>query len=364
VHIELVLVALLALIAALAVLARLLRVPYPILLVLGGVAVGFIPGAPKVELDPDLVLLIFLPPLLYAAALFVSVRELRKNVRPVSLLAIGLVLATTVAVALTAHYVIGLSWPVAFVLGAIVSPTDAVAPAEIVRRLGVPRRVVTIIEGENLTNDWTALVVYRFAVAAVVTGTFSFAEAVPKFFLTGIGGIAVGLAVGWIVKQLRARLDDPPTEITISLLTGYAAYLPAEQLGFSGVIAAVTVGLFMGWNAPVLTTPTVRMQTYAIWGVLQFLLNALLCVLVGLQLPGIIDKLSGSAAGDLAAWGALVAGVVIVVRLVWVYILTYLPRLVFRRIRERDPYPSPRVVAVIAWSGMRGAVSLAAALAL
>ena len=258
---------------------------------------------------------------------------------------------------------IGLSWPVAFVLGAIVSPTDAVAPAEIVRRLGVPRRVVTIIEGENLTNDWTALVLYKFAIAAVVTGAFSLGNAGPEFFLTGIGGVAVGLAVGWITKKVRARLDDPPTEITISLLTGYAAYLPAEQLGFSGVIAAVTVGLFMGWNAPVLTTPTVRMQTYAIWGVLTYLLNAVLFLLVGLQLPGILESLSGSA-GELAGWGALVAAVVIVVRLVWVFILTYVPRWLFAGIRERDPSQSPRVVAVIAWSGMRGAVSLAAALAI
>ncbi len=347
-----------------AILAQKSRVPYPILLFIGGVAIGFTPGVPRVQLAPEIVLLIFLPPLLYAAALFSSVRELARNARPISLLAIGLVLATMVAVASVAHYVIGLSWPVAFVLGAIVSPTDAVAPAEILRRLGVPRRVVTIVEGENLTNDWTALVLYRFAIVAVVSGVFSFAEAFPRFLLTGLGGLAVGLGIGWIVKQIRSRIDDPPTEITISLLTGYAAYLPAEELGFSGVIAAVTVGVFMGWNAPLLTTPTVRIQTYAIWEVLQFLLNALLFVLVGLQLPGILEALSGRATSDFIGYGALVAAVVIVVRLVWVYVLTYLPRRLSPALRRRDPDPDSRVVAVIAWSGMRGAVSLAAALAI
>jgi len=253
---------------------------------------------------------------------------------------------------------------VAFTLGAVVAPTDAVAPVTIVRRLGVPRRIVTVIEGESLTNDWTALVLYRFAVAAVVSGSFSLAEAAPRFLLTGLGGLAVGLLVGAAVAAVRRRLDDPPTEITISILTGYAAYLPAEELGFSGVIAAVTVGIYMGSRTSQVTTPTVRMQGYAVWELIQFLLNAFLFVLIGLQLPGVIDGIEGRGAGELAGYAALVGATVIVVRIVWVFAFTYGPRRVFPRIAERDPAPPWRQVAALSWSGMRGGVSLAAALAI
>ena len=241
-HAELIIFGLLCGIAGLAVLAGKLGVPYPITLVAGGAVIGFVPGVPDVQLDPDLVLLIFLPPLLYGAAFFTDLRDLRRNARPIALLAIPLVLVTMCAVAVVAHGTIGLGWPEAFVLGAIVSPTDAVAPAEILRRLNAPRRLLIVIEGESLTNDGTALVLYKVAVAAVVTGSFSFWDAGLKFVANGLGGLAIGLAVGWIIKQVRARIDDPPTEITISLLSGYAAYLPAEELGLSGVIAAVTVG--------------------------------------------------------------------------------------------------------------------------
>jgi len=363
-HTELVLFGLLLAVTVLAVAARWIRVPYPILLVLGGSALGFTPGMPDVSLDPDLVLLIFLPPLLYAAAFFANLHELRRNVRPIGLLAIGLVLATMGAVAVVAHAAVGLSWAVAFTLGAVVAPTDAVAPLTIVRRLGVPRRVITVIEGESLTNDWTALVLYRFAVAAVVSGSFSLAEAGPRFLLTGLGGLAIGLAAGHVVAFVRQRLDDPPTEITVSLLTGYAAYLPAEELGFSGVIAAVTVGIFMGSRTSRVTTPTVRMQGFAVWEILQFLLNAFLFMLIGLQLPSVLDGLGGRGAGELAGYAALVGAVVVGVRVVWVFVFTYLPRVVFPRIAERDPYPSWRPVAALSWTGMRGGVSLAAALAI
>ena len=279
-HVELIVFGLLLAIAGLAVVAGLVRVPYPVTLVIGGAAIGFLPGVPEVELDPDLVLLIFLPPLLYGAAFFTSVRDLRRNARAISMLSIPLVVVTMGAVALVAHEVIGLDWGPAFVLGAIVSPTDAVAPAEIMRRIGAPRRLITIVEGENLTNDWTALVLYRFAVVAVVTGTFSIWEAVPKFLLTGVGGVLVGLAAGRVIREVRARIDDPPTEITISLLSGYTAYLPAEELGLSGVIAAVTTGLYMGWHTPQLTTPLMRLQGVAVWEILTFLLNAVLFLLV------------------------------------------------------------------------------------
>jgi CPA1 family monovalent cation:H+ antiporter len=311
-HFELVVFGLLVAVSALAVLARLARIPYPILLVLGGLAFGFIPGVPDVQLEPDLVLLLFLPPLLYSAAFFSNLRELRSNARPISTLAIGLVIATMVTVALVAHEVIGLSWPVAFVLGAVVSPTDAVAPAEILRRLSVPRRVVSIVEGENLTNDWTALVAYKFAVAAVVTGSFSLLEAGPEFIYTGIAGVAVGVAAGALIAAVRRRVEDPITEITISLLTAYAAYLPAEAIGGSGVLAAVTAGVWLGWRASELTNHTTRLQLTAIWQFLVFLLNAVLFVLVGLQLPSVLDQLSGRTGGELAGYGALIALVVIV----------------------------------------------------
>lgn len=363
-HLELVLFGLLVAVAGLAVVARVVGVPYPILLTIGGLAIGFVPGVPDVELDPDLVLLIFLPPLLYAAAFFSNLRELRNNLRPIGLLAIGLVIATMVVVAVVAHFAIGLEWQVAFVLGAVVSPTDAVAPAAILRRLGVPRRVVSVVEGENLTNDWTALVAYKFAVAAVVTGSFSLIEAGPEFVLTGVGGIGIGAIVGIVIAAVRRRVDDPVTEVTISLLTAYAAYLPAEELGVSGVLAAVTVGVWLGWQASELTTHTTRIQLFAIWEVLQFLLNAFLFLLIGLQLPGVLDQLDGRSAGELAWHGALISAVVIVVRLAWVYLFTYLPRRLSPRIRERDPLPPWRNTTLVAWSGMRGAVALAAALAI
>ncbi|HEX6584498.1 MAG TPA: Na+/H+ antiporter [Thermoleophilaceae bacterium] len=363
-HIELVVFGLLLATAGLAVLAGVLRVPYPITLVLGGTVIGFLPGVPTVQLDPDIVLLIFLPPLLYGAAFFTSIRELRQNARAIAALAIPLVFVTMAAVAVLAHEVVGLGWAESFVLGAIVSPTDAVAPAEILRRVGAPRRLLAIVEGENLTNDWTALILYRVAIAAVVSGSFSLWEAGLEFIASGIGGLAVGLAAGWLIRQVRSRIDDPPTEITISILSGYAGYLPAEELGFSGVIAAVTTGIYMAWYTPQLTTPVMRLQGMAIWEILTFLLNAVLFLLVGLQLPGILDNLSGRSAGELLLWGALVSLVVIAVRLVWMFTTPYLIRLVDRREsqRLRRVPAGPRLV--VGWAGMRGSVSLAAALAI
>ena len=363
-HIELVVFGLLVAIAGLAVLAGVLRVPYPITLVLGGTVIGFLPGVPDVELDPDLVLLIFLPPLLYGAAFFTSVRELRQNARAIAALAIPLVFVTMAAVAVVAHEVVGLGWAESFVLGAIVSPTDAVAPAEILRRVGAPRRLLAIVEGENLTNDWTALILYRVAIAAVVTGSFSLWEAGLEFIASGIGGLAVGLAAGWVIREVRSRIDDPPTEITISILSGYAGYLPAEELGFSGVIAAVTTGIYMAWYTPQLTTPVMRLQGVAIWEILTFLLNAVLFLLVGLQLPGILDDLSGRSAGELLLWGALVSLVVIAVRLVWMFTTPYLIRLVDRRESQRRMRVPAGPRLVVGWAGMRGSVSLAAALAI
>jgi CPA1 family monovalent cation:H+ antiporter len=363
VEIELVLTLILAAVLALLIVAEWIRVPYPILLMVGGLALALLPGIPEVELEPELVLLILLPPLLYAAAFFTPLRELRRNIREISLLAIGLVLATMVAVAAVAHVALGFGWAEAFVLGAIVSPTDPVAATSIARRLHVPGRIVTIVEGEALINDGTALVAYKFAVAAVVTGSFSLLEASGEFVLNAAGGVAVGIAVGAAVAAVRRRLDNPPVEVTIALFTAYFAYLPAEAIGVSGILAAVTVGIYMGRLTSRLTSPTTRIQGVAVWEIVTFVLNSALFVLIGLQLPTVVEGIDGLRA-ELIADAALIAATVMLVRIAWVFPFTYGPRLVWRRMREREPPPPWQHTLIVAWTGMRGAVSLAAALAL
>jgi CPA1 family monovalent cation:H+ antiporter len=364
-HNALVLFAVLAAGAALLALAPTLHLPYPILLVLGGLALGFVPGMPHIALQPQIVLVALLPPLLYSSAFFTSLRDLRTNIRPLSLLAVGLVLVTTVTVAAACHaFISGLSWPVSFVVGAIVAPTDAVAATAIASRIGLPRRLVAIIEGESLVNDATALVIYKFAVVAVLTGTFSLWHAVWRFGVDVAGGIAVGIGIGYVIRQVRRRLNHSPTEIAIALFSGYFAYLPAEALGVSAVLAAVTVGVYVGWYTPELTTVQTRLQGDAVWEILVFMLNALLFVLVGLQLRPILDNLSGRSPMALIVDGLIVSGAVIGTRLFWIYPATYLPRWLFPRIRARDPYPPWQYPTVIGWAGLRGAVSLAAALAL
>jgi Na+/H+ antiporter len=364
-HLDLVLLAVLAAVSVLLVVAYHSQIPYPILLVVGGAGLGFVPGVPDVQLDPDLVLVIVLPPLLYAAAFFSSLRELRDNLREISMLAIGLVIFTMAGVAVVAHEVIdGMSWEAAFVLGAVVSPTDPVAASSIAARAGAPRRYVTIVEGESLVNDSTALVAYKFAVAAVATGSFSMAEAGGRFVLNAIVGIAIGIAVGFVIAKLRKTLDDAPTEITISLVTPYFAYLPAEALGVSAVLAAVTAGIYLGWHSPELITPATRIQAFSVWEILVFVLNAVLFVLVGLQLPSVIDGISGLSTGSILGYAVAVSAAVIVIRFLWVFPSTYLPRLLSRRIRERAPAVHWQFAAIVAWTGMRGAVSLAAALAI
>jgi Na+/H+ antiporter len=341
------------------------RIPYPILLVVGGAGIGFVPGIPDVQLAPDLVLVLVLPPLLYAAAFFSSLRDLRDNLRPISLLSIGLVIATTAGVAVVAHAVVdGMSWETAFVLGAVVSPTDPVAATAIASRLGAPRRYVTVVEGESLLNDSTALIAYKFALAAAVSGGFSLAHAGERFVINGVAGVAIGLAVAFVIAQLRRAVDDAPTEISISLMTPYFAYLPAEALGVSAVLAAVTTGVYLGWKSPELITPDTRIRVFAVWEVVVFVLNAALFVLVGLQLPSVLDGIGDLSATAAIVDGAVVCAAVIVIRFLWVFPATYLPRLVFPRIRARDPYPPWRQPAIVAWTGMRGAVSLAAALAI
>jgi monovalent cation/hydrogen antiporter len=364
-HEQLVLLTLLVALAALLVLAPVLRTPYPVLLVLGGLALGFVPGIPTISLPPDLILVGILPPLLYSAAFYTSLRDLRQNVTQISLLAIGLVAATTVGVAVVAHeFVSGLGWGPAFVLGAIVSPTDPLAATAIARRLGVPRRIVAIVEGESLVNDGTALVLYRVAVVVVVSGSFSIWDAGLRFVGTAAGGIAIGLAVGYVIAAVRRRVDNPPVEVTIALLSGYFAYLPASAAGVSGILAAVTVGVYMGWRTPELTSVQTRLDGAAMWQIFTFVVNALLFALVGLQLNNILDSLSGRTAWELLSDAALVSAAVIAIRIVWIFPFTYGPWAWLARARESVSAPPWQRPAVVAWMGMRGAVSLAAALAL
>jgi NhaP-type Na+/H+ or K+/H+ antiporter len=374
---------LLVVVVALATLATRLKIPYPILLVLGGSALGFVPGLPPVELDPELVFLLFLPPLLYVSAIFTSWRDFRANVRAISLLAVGLVLMTTFVVAAVVHAVAGLPWAAAFVLGAIVSPTDAIAATTVAQRLGVPRRIVTILEGESLVNDATGIVAYRVAVAAVITGAFSIWEAGLQFVVGAAGGIAVGFAVGWLIVWARRHLsEDPSVQNIISLLTPFVAYLAAEELPhslwerlhdligvpadlhFSGVLAVVTTGLYLGRKGPYIISSGTRLQGYATWELITFLLNGLIFILIGLQLRNVVARLDVYSADELIFYAVLVSLTVVLVRILWVFPATYAPRWVSRRLRERDPAPPWRSVTIVAWTGMRGVISLAAALAL
>jgi CPA1 family monovalent cation:H+ antiporter len=362
--VELVLISLLVAVSVLSAASRAIGVPYPIVLVLGGLVMGFIPGVPDVELDPELVLVIFLPPLLYSAAFFASLRDLRYDLRSISLMAVGLVIATACAVAVVAHALIeDLPWAAAFALGAIVAPTDPLAAIEVGRRVGLPRRLATILEGESLINDGSALVIYRVAVLAV-GGTFSYADAGARFVLGAAGGIAIGLAVGWVIAEIRKRLDDPPVEVTISILSGYAAYVPAERIGASGVIAAVTIGIYIGWRAPEISNPRQRIAGFSMWTILTFLLNALLFVLIGLQLPLILEGLQDEPIGELLGVAAAVSAVVIACRMVWVHVITYAIRALDRRASQVARRGTWQGRIVTGWAGMRGAVSLAAALAL
>jgi Na+/H+ antiporter len=366
-HGELVVLAVLMGAGAFLLLAERTQIPYPILLTVGGTGLAFVPGLGDFELDPDIILVAFLPPLLYSAAFFTSVQDLRANAGPISFLAVGLVTATTVSVAVVAHaFVDDLSWPAAFVLGAIVSPTDPVAATEIAVRSRAPRRLVTIVEGESLINDATGLIAYKFAVAAVLSGSFSLAAALGDFLLSAVVGVAIGLVVGFAVAEVRRRLDDAPTEIAVSLLTPYVAYLPAEALGVSAVLAAVTAGLYLGWRSPELVTPSTRIQIVGFWEILNFAANAVLFVLVGLQLRTVLDGLTGYSTIELAAWAALTALTVIATRMLWVYPFNIVARLLVRRLPRRrgDPPPDLKLTGLLGWSGMRGSVSLAAALAI
>ena len=350
--------------AVLAQLARTLNVPYPIFLVLGGLAIGFVPGLPKVEIPPEVIFLIFLPPLLNSAAFSSSPLDLRAHLRPIVLLAVGLVLATTCAVAVVAHAVIGLPWAAAFVLGAILAPTDPVAAEAIFSRLGVPGRVGTVVGGESLVNDGTGLVAFRLAVGAV-GGTFVFWEAGLSFLLVGGGGLLVGLIIARIVLPLWARLEEPSILITFSLLIPYAVYILAEEvLHVSGILAVVTYGLYQGWRSPRLfPNASTRIQALSFWRVLVFLLEALLFVLVGQQLPSIVGNIGEYSISEVLIYAALVYGVVLGARLAWFFTTPYLHPVFDRLLRNRYLRSPWQERLVMSWSGMRGAISLAAALA-
>jgi CPA1 family monovalent cation:H+ antiporter len=354
---------LLAVLAGTALLARRINVAPAILLLLAGIALAFVPGMPSLELPPELVLLVVLPPLIYSASVAMSWREFRYNLRPIILLSVGCVIFTAFAVAAATHYLIGLPWNIGFLLGAIVAPPDVVAPLAIARKLGIPRRILVVLEGEGLANDATALILYRFAVAAISTGTFSLPKAMGEFAAIVAGEMLFGAAVGWLSLRARHRARDPQIEITLSLITPYVAYWVPEHFGGSGVIATVACGLYMSWNGPLLISSATRLQGIFFWDLVIYLIEGLLFLLTGFQMRLLFEKSKAFPLDDILIATALVTVMIVVARFAWVFPATYLPRLI-KRVRTRDPSPPWQWVFVLSFTGVRGAVSLAAALAL
>jgi Na+/H+ antiporter len=355
------LLALLVVVAVLVTLSRRIRVPYPVLLLLGGLIVGLIPGIPPLQLDPEIVFLIVLPPLLYVSAFLTPIRDFRANLKNISSLAIGLVaISAGVVAAIAMALVPGMTWPLAAALGAIVSPPDAVAATAIAQRLAVPRRIVSILEGESLLNDATALTIYRAALAAAAAAvTVSVIGSLASFVFVALGGILIGLAIGWVTSWVRIHLTDTPVEITVSLMTPYAAYLPAELLGVSGVLAAVTAGLYLGRRSSRIMGSEARLAGRAVWESLVFLLTGVVFLAIGFQISSISRQMDRTTLLQLAAVGVVVSLALIVVRAVWVFGLNLRDLLAKeqRRVRLRESI-------VLSWAGMRGVVSLAAALAI
>ena len=354
---------LVAVLAATALLARRINVAPAILLLLAGVALAFVPGMPALELPPELVLLLVLPPLIYSASVAMSWREFKFNLRPIILLAVGCVMFTAFAVAAATHFLIGLPWNVGLLLGAIVAPPDAVAPLAIARRLGIPRRILVVLEGEGLANDATALIMYRFALAAIMTGMFSLPEAMGEFAGIVVCEMLFGAAVGWLSLWTRHHARDPQIEITLSLITPYVAYLVPAHFGGSGVISTVACGLYMSWNGPLLISAATRLQGIFFWDLVIYLVEGLLFLLTGFQIRLLFENSKAFPLGDILTVTALVTLMVVVARFAWVYPATYLPRQI-KRVRDRDPSPPWQWVFVLSFAGVRGAVSLAAALAL
>jgi CPA1 family monovalent cation:H+ antiporter len=355
---------LLAVLAGVAVLARRLDTAPSILLVVFGVLLALIPGLPRIELAPELVLLVILPPLIYAAGVAMSWREFRFNLRPITLLAVGCVVFTTCAVAWATHALLGLPWATGFLLGAIVAPPDVVAPLAIARRLGLPRRLVVILEGEGLANDATALILYRFAVAAIVTGTFSLPQAAGTFTVIVIGEVAYGIGVGWLSLRLRRWARDPHVEIVLSLMTPYLAYWVPEMLGGSGVLATVAAGLYVSWNGPRLIPAATRLQGIFFWDLTIYLIEGFVFLLTGLQARTLIDQSQGFSMQEALFATLITAAIIIAARFVWVFPAVYLPRWLIPPLARRDPSPPWTWTFTLAFTGVRGVVSLAAALAL
>lgn len=361
---ELVLLLLLCAVA-LGWIARHFKFPYPIALVAGGLLLGFIPKLPQFPFDPQLILVVVLPPILYQAALLTSWNDFKANIRPIGLLAIGLVIATTLAVGAALKFLVpDVPWAAAFVLGAIVSPPDAVAATAILSRLNIPRRIVTVLEGESLLNDASGLVIYKFAIAAVLTGVFSLAEASVQFAGVSIGGIAVGVALAFLFIAIHKRLGDPFIEVLTSLSIPYATYIAAESIHVSGVLAVVAAGLVRGRYTPAIVAPEMRIMARSLWNVLVFILNSLIFILIGIQMSDVVDKLARYSWLELIGWGLAVSVVAILVRFAWVFPVAYLPRWLSGSLHEHEPEFRNHELFVVSWCGMRGIVSLAAALAL
>ena len=355
---------LLAVLAGTALLARRISIAPAILLLLAGILLAFVPGMPTLELPPEVVLLLVLPPLIYSASVAMSWREFKHNLRTIILLAVGSVIFTAFAVAAATHYLIGLPWEVGFLLGAIVAPPDAVAPLAVARRLGMPRRIMVVLEGEGLANDATALILYRFALAAILSGTFSLSKATGTFGAIVAGELAFGAAVGWLSLRARHWARDPQVEITLSLITPYIAYWLPEHFGGSGVIATVACGLYMSWNGPLLISSATRLQGIFFWDLVIYLIEGLLFLLTGFQMRLLYEKSKAFPLDDILIITALVAAIVIVARFAWVYPAIYLPRVLSKSLRRRDPSPPWQWAFILSFAGLRGAVSLAAALAL
>ncbi len=363
------LVTFLALVVVLAVLAKRLRIPYPISFTIGGIGLAFTRHLPRPHIEPDTIMLLVVPPLLYSAAWSTDWIALKRNARPIALLAVGLVIFTMLVVAVVVHAVLPeFTWPLAFTLGAIVSPPDAVAAEAIFERLAIPKRVAAIISGECLMNDATALVLYRFAIAAAVSGTFSLARASVAFVVVAAGGILVGIAIAFLLEGVlrqigRLGFGDAMIASVVFLLAPFAAYLPAEELHVSGVLAAVSAGILLSRRSTSFIDPETRVLGSSVWRLLTFVLNAFAFLLIGLELPAILAALEPHVR-DYALYGLLVSATVILVRIAWVFPATFLPRLFDRRPHAHDLTPAWQPVAVLAWAGMRGIVSLAIALAL
>jgi Na+/H+ antiporter len=354
---------LLAVLAGTSLLARRTEIAPAILLLVAGIALAFVPGMPALELPPELVLLLVLPPLIYSASVAMSWREFRFNLRPIILLSVGGVIFTAFAVAAATHYLIGLPWGVGFLLGAIVAPPDVVAPLAIARKLALPRRILVVLEGEGLANDATALILYRFAVAAISTGMLSLSKATGEFAAIVASEVLFGVAVGWLSLRMRHRARDPQIEITLSLITPYISFWLPAHFGGSGVIATVACGLYMSWNGPLLISATTRLQGIFFWDLVIYLIEGMLFLLTGFQMRLLYEKSKAFPLDDILTATALVTVMIVVARFAWVYPAIYLPRLI-KRVRERDPAPPWQNAFVLSFTGVRGAVSLAAALAL